>query len=134
VQKAGLLQVFDLAPRVLYPVLPAFKGLEKMFFVIAGIQPKTVELESQPRRCPSCGLHEARLKRVDHYLSLFFVPLFRVKKGTPLVQCRSCGSVGSETGQPGFEPPRRGQGVCPACGQTLDPGFKYCPSCGRPVR
>jgi hypothetical protein len=102
--------------------------------MLAGIQPKTVELESQPRRCPSCGLYQARLKRVDHYLSLFFVPLFRVKKGSPLLECRSCGSLFSESGQPWFEASGRAGGVCPACGKVLDPGFRYCPSCGKPVQ
>jgi hypothetical protein len=105
-----------------------------MFFIIAGIQPKTVELESRSRMCPACGLYQARMKRVDQYLSLFFVPLLRVKKGRPLMECRSCGSIFSESGQPWFEPLEGKKSMCPTCGGTLDPGFRYCPSCGKPVR
>ncbi|MBW1787700.1 MAG: zinc-ribbon domain-containing protein, partial [Deltaproteobacteria bacterium] len=59
-----------------------------MFFFIAGVQSKTVTVEDHPRMCPSCGLYQARLMRVDHYFSAFFIPLFRVKTGTPFVQCR----------------------------------------------
>ena len=44
---------------------------------IAGISPKTKILDQNPRRCPLCGLHQAYYKRMDYYLSLFFIPLFR---------------------------------------------------------
>ena len=75
-----------------------------MFFFIAGIQPKTVELDAPSRMCPKCGLYQAQLKRVDHYLSLFFIPLFPVKKGNPFLECRRCAGVFTESGQPWFEP------------------------------
>jgi hypothetical protein len=67
-----------------------------MFFFIGGVQPKTVDLEKVPRVCPSCGLYQARLKRVDHYISVFFLPLFRIKKGPPLLICENCRHVSSE--------------------------------------
>ncbi|MFO7459846.1 MAG: zinc ribbon domain-containing protein [Desulfatiglandales bacterium] len=105
-----------------------------MFFFIAGIQPKTLDLEDQSRMCPACGLYQARLRRVDHYLSLFFVPLFRVKKGHPLVECRSCGGVFTESGQPSFALLSGKTARCPSCGGTLDPAFRYCPSCGKHLR
>lgn len=105
-----------------------------MFFFIAGIQPRTVEIENQSRMCPACGLYQARLKRLDHYFSLFFVPVFRVKKGNPLIQCGSCGSLFSESGQPWFGSPESKIGACPSCGKLLDAGFLYCPSCGKPIR
>jgi hypothetical protein len=105
-----------------------------MFFFIAGIQPKTVELDAPSRVCPKCGLNQARLKRVDHYLSLFFIPLFPVKRGRPFLECRSCAGVFTETGQPWHEPSPKGPPSCPACGRPLDASFRYCPSCGQPVR
>jgi hypothetical protein len=40
-----------------------------MFFVIAGVQPKTRTLDNVPRRCPRCGLHQAHAHKVDHYFS-----------------------------------------------------------------
>jgi len=104
-----------------------------MFFVIAGIQPKTVSLDNQPRMCPSCGLYQAHLKRVDHYFSAFFLPLFRVKKGVPFVQCQRCGAVSDETGGVLTETSGRSGQVCPNCGQPLKPGFRFCPFCGKPV-
>lgn len=89
-----------------------------MFF-IAGIQPKTVTIDDGPRICPACGLARARLKRVDHYLSLFFIPLFPVRKGTPFVHCEGCG------GGPG------GEGhLCARCGRALEGRFRFCPHCG----
>jgi len=102
-----------------------------MFFFIAGVQPRTVTLDDQPRMCPSCGLFQARLKRVDHYISVFFIPLIRIKKGTPVLVCERCGAVSSEQGEPG--PPREPTFTCPHCGQALEPGFRYCPYCGRPL-
>ena len=66
-----------------------------MFFLIGGVQPKTVSVDDTPRLCPACGLAQARLKRIDHYLSLFFIPLFPVKRGEPVVICDRCGVVSS---------------------------------------
>ena len=102
-----------------------------MFFFIAGIQPKTIEIEGQSRMCPSCGLYQSRLKRVDHYFSVFFLPLFRVRKGRPYMECRSCGGLFSESGQPWVDPPAGRTKRCANCGEALHPGFRYCPSCGK---
>jgi len=102
-----------------------------MFFVIAGIQPKTINLDDQPRMCPSCGLYQARLKRVNHYLSVFFMPLFRVKKGGSFLECQSCGSVSPESGEVRPGPRKSPSRVCRYCGKTLGPGFRYCPYCGK---
>jgi hypothetical protein len=65
-----------------------FKGV---MFLIAGVQPKTRRVDDNPQRCPSCGLAQAYTTRVDHYLSLFFIPLIRVKKGAPFLLCDRCG-------------------------------------------
>ncbi len=102
-----------------------------MFFFIGGIQPKTVSVDEQPRICPSCGLTRARLKRVDHYFSLFFIPIFRVKKGEEFLQCPQCGAVSG--GQYGStHGPARGQpSRCSHCGYPVEPTFRYCPYCGR---
>jgi len=100
-----------------------------MCFFIAGIQPKTTVLEDHPRLCPSCGLLRARLKRVDHYLSLFFIPLFPVKRGAPVLACDHCGIVGDGLGQ--FQAPREDpERTCPSCGRPLESLFRYCPFCG----
>ena len=105
-------------------------GTVPMFFFIGGVQPKTVTLEDTPRMCQACGLYQARLKRVDHYISLFFIPLIPVKRGTPFVQCQSCGSVFSESGEAWGQRPGTHVRTCPSCGQPVEPGFRYCPSCG----
>jgi hypothetical protein len=58
--------------------------------LIAGVSPKIKVLDQNPRRCPGCGLNQAYSKRTDHYLSLFFIPIFRVKKGEPFIICDRC--------------------------------------------
>ena len=57
---------------------------------IAGVSPKTTVLEKTARLCPVCGLARARMQRVDHWLSLFFIPVFRVKKGAAFLFCDRC--------------------------------------------
>lgn len=69
-----------------------------MFFFIGGIQPKTVFVDRNPKPCSSCGQVKLYLKRIDHYLSLFFIPLFAVKRGMPFLICENCGSVFDEKG------------------------------------
>jgi DNA-directed RNA polymerase subunit RPC12/RpoP len=101
-----------------------------MFFLIGGVQPKTVSLDDTRRVCPACGLAQARLKRVDHYLSLFFIPLFPVKRGDPILICDRCGETasakdGSRTGIADGRGDR-----CPMCGYPTARDFRYCPSCG----
>jgi hypothetical protein len=73
-------------------------GDNDMFFFIGGIQPKTIDLDDQPRMCPSCGLYKAKLKRADRYLSVFFIPVLRVKKGDPFLFCERCGVASRKTG------------------------------------
>jgi endogenous inhibitor of DNA gyrase (YacG/DUF329 family) len=103
-----------------------------MFFFIAGVQPKTVALEGQNVRCPVCGLHQAAMKRVDHYLSIFFLPLFRVKKGSPFLECQSCGSLTRESGEVLYQSHGERPGRnCPHCGKPLEPEFRFCPFCGK---
>ena len=104
-----------------------------MFFLIAGVSPKTVRLEQTPRICPSCGLAQAYLSRVDHYLNLFFIPLLRVRKGPPLVVCERCQAVSAPdarrplTRQPSSTP------ICRRCGRSVAGDFRYCPYCGQPL-
>jgi len=102
-----------------------------MFFFIGGIQPKTVTVDDQPRMCPSCGLYRSRLKRVDHYVSVFFIPLFPVKRGMPFLQCESCGSISRETGEIRYEPQKTAGRTCPYCGESVESSFRFCPSCGK---
>ena len=102
-----------------------------MFFFIGGIQPKAVDLEDHPRMCPSCGLYQARLRRVDHYVSLFFIPLFRIRKGEAFVECRSCGGLSRESGEPWSGPLTGEPRVCPECNRHVKSEYSFCPYCGR---
>ncbi len=102
------------------------------FFFIGGIQPKKVKVDDQPRACPNCGLPSARLKRLDHYLSLFFIPLFPVKRGERFLECDRCGGVFDESGRSGPEALRPAAGpICPKCGRRVSPDFNFCPHCGQ---
>jgi hypothetical protein len=106
-----------------------FKGV---MFLIAGVQPKTRRVDDNPQRCPSCGLAQAYTTRVDHYLSLFFIPLIRVKKGAPFLLCDRCGRPLDDFQAPAHaQPPSGGTTVCVACKRTFDRSFAYCPHCGQ---
>ncbi|MFP4563660.1 MAG: zinc ribbon domain-containing protein [Spirochaetia bacterium] len=109
-----------------------------MFFLIAGVQPRTRTIDDTSHRCPTCGRNTAKLKRVDHYFSLFFIPLFPVKKGEEVLLCENCGYSSSPEGDNYFAAPERfgeraareERGICPECGRAVEPGFSYCPYCG----
>jgi len=100
---------------------------------IAGISPKVKVLDQNPRRCSVCGLHQAYYKRMDHYLSLFFIPILRVKKGEPFIMCDRCEQTGHTTGTGFTRQPNEGANICRSCGKALDKDFKYCPECGKRV-
>jgi len=100
--------------------------------IIAGISPRIKTIDMTPRRCPSCGLFQAHLKRTDSYLNLFFIPVIRIKTGEPFLVCDRCEN--REAGHiyqspiPG-EPQKKN--TCKFCGQALEPKFIYCPYCGK---
>jgi RNA polymerase subunit RPABC4/transcription elongation factor Spt4 len=104
-----------------------------MFFFIGGVQPKTVRLDKRSRLCPRCGHNELYLQRVDHYLSLFFIPLFPVKKGIPVLSCDNCHSVFDQEGKAAREPFTVTLRKCPYCGRQLETDFEFCPYCGKKV-
>lgn len=107
--------------------------LEAFFLFIGGIQPKTKILDEKPRSCPRCGLHQAYLKRVDHYLSIFFIPVLKVKTGEPVLICDRCArSQGSWTPDP--HPAgdlSEGSKFCRFCSREFPREYTYCPACGR---
>lgn len=100
---------------------------------IAGVSPKIKVLDQNPRRCPVCGLNRAFYKRIDHYLSLFFIPIFRVKRGEPFLACDHCEQSLHPPPQDFKRPQSEDAWVCRYCGKTLDKDFKYCPHCGKRV-
>lgn len=102
-----------------------------MFFFIGGIQPKTVTLDENPRICPACGRYQLYLKRRDQYLSVFFIPLFPLKKGPLLLICENCSSVFDQHGNPMNRPiDSKSNRKCPSCGKEISPAFSFCPYCG----
>jgi endogenous inhibitor of DNA gyrase (YacG/DUF329 family) len=104
-----------------------------MFFFIGGLQPKTISLGRQNIPCPECGNFDVYLKRVDHYISLFFIPVFPVKRGRPFLMCNTCNSVfGQDATMKKANDKQAGQ-TCPYCGKSLKRGFIYCPYCGKPI-
>ncbi|MGD2188104.1 MAG: zinc ribbon domain-containing protein [Desulfobacterales bacterium] len=100
---------------------------------IAGVSPKIKVLDQNPRRCPVCGLHQAYYKRMDHYLSLFFIPLFRIRKGEPFIMCDRCERSVNEFGPDVNRQQPEGAQTCRSCGKVLDKDFKYCPHCGKKI-
>ena len=100
---------------------------------IAGVSPKIKVLDQNPRQCPVCGLHQAYYKRMDHYFSLFFIPLFRVKKGEPFIICDRCEKASPEFGPDFMRQQPEDTRTCSNCGKTLGQDFNYCPQCGKRV-
>jgi len=68
---------------------------------------------------------------MDHYLSLFFIPLFPVKKGAPLLRCENCGAEFDEEGNNIKERYNSSVRRCIRCGRGLASDFTFCPSCGK---
>ena len=98
---------------------------------IAGITPKIKRLDENPRKCPGCGQQQASLKRVDHYLNLFFIPVLRVKKGDPFVLCDACCKGSPQHGDKFPSGSSHAQQQYPICGRELAPDCQYCPFCGK---
>ena len=116
------------------------------FFFVGGIQPKRKVLEAAPRACPRCGRPEARLVRLDPYLSLFFIPLIPLGQGETALACAHCGYEGPPGGEgrgtdeaeaakeqapgPAAGPADSGPRHCPGCGAVAQAGHRFCPHCG----
>jgi hypothetical protein len=98
-------------------------------FLIGGVQPKIRTLDQHPQRCSRCGLQEVYWQRLDHYLSLFLIPLFPVKKGEPYLFCRQCRQP---AGPYGGADRRVSSTSCRQCGGELKSDYTYCPFCGLP--
>jgi len=107
--------------------------LETFFFFIGGVQPKVKILDEKPRRCPHCGLHQAYLKRVDHYISLFFIPVLKVKTGEPVLICDRCDRpvAGAGPGASGERQAQEQTKTCRFCSKSFPAEYSFCPVCGR---
>lgn len=103
-------------------------------FLIAGVSPKTNIVDEKFQLCPVCGLVRARYKRVDHYFSLFFIPLFRVKKGEAFLMCDKCEQEIKEFGYGHESLPGEKEALCGNCGKGLRGDFRFCPYCGEDRR
>ena len=94
-------------------------------FLIAGISPRIKQIDHKPRRCPACGLHQAYYKQVDHYFSLFFIPIFRVKKGEPILICERCEKTDYEFSKNYAAGSEDNQLKCKTCASLLQRDYKY---------
>jgi predicted RNA-binding Zn-ribbon protein involved in translation (DUF1610 family) len=105
-------------------------------FLIAGVQPRTRKGQKIDQTCPHCGLAQVYERRVDHYFSLFFIPLARVTKGESIPWCERCQQpLSTLMGANGSETVSKLDGrVCGGCGEILDPEFRFCPHCGREMQ
>jgi len=104
-----------------------------MFFFIGGLQPKTINLGKKNMPCPECGSFDMHLKRVDNYISLFFIPVFPIKKGDPFLICNKCNSVFDEGGLRRDTANIENRKKCIYCGKYLKKDFRFCPYCGKTI-
>jgi len=72
---------------------------------------------------------------LDHYLSLFFIPIIPIKRGERFIECNRCGGIFSEIGRPEPRPSFQFQNekICPRCGEEISQEFKFCPYCGQKI-
>lgn len=98
---------------------------------IAGVSPKTIVIDQNPRLCPNCGLAQARLQRVDHWLSFFFIPIFRVKKGEEFIFCNRCDMPVFDSSADATQHDQFSDS-CSKCGRELAYDHRFCPYCGQP--
>jgi len=99
---------------------------------IAGVSPKTTVIDQTPRLCPVCGLAQARLQRVDHYLSIFFIPVFGVKTGEEFIFCNRCDQPVFDSSANATNAQHHFSSSCSRCGGTLEEDHRFCPYCGQP--
>ncbi len=107
--------------------------IESFFFFIGGVQPKIKILDETPRRCPRCGLHQAYLKRMDYYLSVFFIPVLKIKTGQPALICSRCERPADDSGSdlPRSQPGSPATKSCRFCDRNFPADHIFCPICGR---
>ena len=103
-------------------------------FLIAGVSPKTITVDEKAQLCPVCGLARARYKRVDHYFSLFFIPILRVKKGEAFLLCDKCEQEVKEFGYVNESLAGDKEALCGKCGKVIRGDFRFCPYCGEERR
>jgi len=63
---------------------------------------------------------------VDHYLSLFFIPVLRVKTGEPMLICDRCETPAADTA-----PATKAAKTCRFCRKDSPADYAFCPFCGR---
>lgn len=64
-----------------------------MFVFIGGILPRTKIVDEGEFPCPRDGQTQRyQRKRTNHWLTLFFLPIFPVGKVEEFVECSSCGT------------------------------------------
>ncbi len=90
---------------------------------------KIKDIDGKLIRCPVCEKSGAVLKRVDHYLCFFKIPVLRVRKGDVFLSCNDCESIMAKDYRHQADVSGR---QCHSCGQCLY-GDVYCPQCGRQV-
>jgi uncharacterized CHY-type Zn-finger protein len=100
-------------------------------FLIAGVSPKTTLIDKKPVICPLCGLARAHYKRIDHYFSLFFIPLLRIKKGEDILICDKCEQEVKEFGFGNSLRSGEKEISCGNCGKKIQGDFDFCPYCGK---
>ena len=108
---------------------PAMAAVERNYISETWVLSRIQTLDAAARECPACGVKQAVLKRVDHYLCLFRIPVLRVRKGEPFLACDHCESIIAQSYK---KSGNRSARTCSTCSRDLY-GDVYCPMCGREV-
>ncbi len=111
-----------------------------MFLFIGGIGPRTKRLQHVNKPCPNCHNPVTTIERTDQVVNIFFVPIFRAKKGVPFRVCEACGweeygyglPVPKDTQEAIYDSEDSGNSrQCFHCANNVPSEYKYCPNCGK---
>jgi len=98
------------------------------FFFLFGVGQRVKTLKAIPARlgsinanlyCVNCNktAYPVAIRR-DSWFELFFIPVFRIKKGQAILACDRC------------KGPLIEANACPTCGALVEQGDRYCHNCG----
>ncbi|EFJ13311.1 hypothetical protein SELMODRAFT_100903 [Selaginella moellendorffii] len=100
------------------------------FFFLGGVSAEVRKvLERNAARCLRCG-GPADLVDYDKVLKAFFVPVWRWPAKGPGISCNDCGLLVPADFMEESKAPLK----CWSCSTPLSPSFRYCPSCGSPIK
>jgi ribosomal protein L37AE/L43A len=92
-----------------------------MMFIVFGTRGRHKKLGEGIFNCPQCGQQRAyHHKKIQRYLSLYFVPVVPMDTVTEYIECQTCGTTFQMEAMSMKAPPRRPRDLAQALNQIED--------------